>query len=239
MTVEGRGSVAVDARHGRPTGKRERTKAANRDEIRGAAVEAFTELGFGATTVRDIVRRTALASGTFYNYYADKHAILTELVGEHVAEAGARMAAARTAATTPREAIERGAAAYFRLLMESPELLAMYRRNAGTIRAYASGNLGRFGALVDESQQAAEEKLGNQVPETIALWRLARERGAIAASAFGAGFGGSVWALVNWAEAEEFADGWREAYRAGPGRERRGARWFITRPGVAATLAND
>ncbi|HET6680612.1 MAG TPA: hypothetical protein VFG84_05385, partial [Gemmatimonadaceae bacterium] len=109
----------------------------------------------------------------------------------------------------------------------------------GAAEAYASGNLGVFGALVDESQQAAEEKLGNQVPETIALWRLARERGAIAASAFGAGFGGSVWALVNAAEAEEFADGWREAYRAGPGKERRGARWFITRPGVAATLAND
>lgn len=141
MTVDGQTSVAVDARHGRPTGKRERTKAANRDEIRSAAIEAFTELGFGATTVRDIVRRTALASGTFYNYYADKDAILTELVGEHVAEAGARMAAARAAATTPREAIERGAVAYFRLLMESPELLAMYRRNAGTIRAYASGNL--------------------------------------------------------------------------------------------------
>ncbi len=141
MTVDGQESVAADARRGRPTGKREQTKAANRDEIRAAAIDAFTELGFGATTVRDIVRRTGLASGTFYNYYADKHVILTELVGEHVAEAGARMAAARAAATTPREAIELGAVAYFRLLMESPEMLAMYRRNAGTIRAYASGTL--------------------------------------------------------------------------------------------------
>ena len=129
---------------------------------------------------------------------------------------------------------------------DAHELLArldQFEMEAGRLvpaaaESYASGNLGVFGALVDQSQQAAEEKLGNQVPETIALWRLARERGAIAASAFGAGFGGSVWALVKAAEAEEFADSWREAYRAGPGRARRGARWFITRPGVAATRAN-
>lgn len=108
----------------------------------------------------------------------------------------------------------------------------------GAAEAYASGNLGVFGALVDQSQQAAEEKLGNQVPETIALWRLARERGAIAASAFGAGFGGSVWSLVKAADAEEFADGWRDAYRSGPGAARRGARWFVTRPGMGATWAS-
>lgn len=124
-----------------PLGKREQTKAANREEIRAAAVEAFSELGFGATTVRDIVRRTSLASGTFYNYYADKDAILQELVAEHVAAADERMTAARASATTPREAVERGAAAYFGLLMERADLLAMFRRNAGTIRAYAADDL--------------------------------------------------------------------------------------------------
>lgn len=189
MTVDGQASVAADARHGRPTGKRERTKAANRDEIRRAAVEAFTELGFGATTVRDIVRRTALASGTFYNYYADKDAILTELVGEHVAEAGVRMAAARAAATTPREAIERGAVAYFRLLMESPELLAMYRRNAGTIRAYASGN------LVDEIIDSLRTDLDRLLAErgTTDL-----DTGLLAAGVIGAG----MEVAMRFAEAE-------------------------------------
>lgn len=125
----------------RPAGKRERAKAANREEIRAAAIDAFTELGFGATTVRDIVRRTSLASGTFYNYYADKDAILAELVDEHVREADARMVAARRHATTPREAIELGAAAYFALLVERRDLLAMFRRNAGTMRAAAADDL--------------------------------------------------------------------------------------------------
>ena len=141
MSTEPSQPVATDVAPAPPRGKREQTKAANREEIRAAAIDAFTELGFGATTVRDIVRRTSLASGTFYNYYADKDAILAELVGEHVAEADRRMTAARAAATTPREAVERGAAAYFGLLMENAALLGMFRRNAGTIRGYAAGDV--------------------------------------------------------------------------------------------------
>ncbi|MCK9250249.1 MAG: TetR/AcrR family transcriptional regulator [Solirubrobacteraceae bacterium] len=131
----------------RPPGRRERAKAANREEIRRAAVEAFTEQGFGATTVRDIVRRTGLASGTFYNYYPDKESILAEIVAEHVRDAGAAMAEARAAATTPGDAVERGAAAYFRLLLERPDLLALFRRNSGSVRAYADQDL--LDTLVD------------------------------------------------------------------------------------------
>ncbi|MBC7894285.1 MAG: galactokinase, partial [Cytophagaceae bacterium] len=66
--------------------------------------------------------------------------------------------------------------------------------------------------LADRSQRAAEEWLGNQVPATIALARQARELGAVAASAFGAGFGGSVWALVPSASAGAFAEAWKAAY---------------------------
>jgi galactokinase len=53
-----------------------------------------------------------------------------------------------------------------------------------------------FGELVDQSQMLAETALANQIPETIFLQRRLRSGGALAASAFGAGFGGSVWALV-------------------------------------------
>jgi galactokinase len=79
--------------------------------------------------------------------------------------------------------------------------------------ALAKGDLRAFGALVDQSQAAAEALLRNQVPETIWLTRQARSLGAHAASAFGAGFGGSVWALVSRKEAARFADCWREAYQ--------------------------
>jgi galactokinase len=80
------------------------------------------------------------------------------------------------------------------------------------VTALAAGDLAGFGARVDESQRRAETLLGNQVPETIELARSARDLGAAAASAFGAGYGGSVWALVAEAEMEPFLGAWRKAY---------------------------
>src|ERR1700751_3148228 len=53
-------------------GKREQTKVANRQAILDAAREVFGELGYETATVRDIIRRTGLAAGTFYNYYRPK-----------------------------------------------------------------------------------------------------------------------------------------------------------------------
>jgi galactokinase len=104
----------------------------------------------------------------------------------------------------------------------------------GAADALRDGDLGRFGALVDRSQQAVEEWLGNQVPETVWLAREARQLGAAAASAFGAGFGGSVWALVGGARAAEFLGQWRRAYeRAHPQAAAR-AVFFETASGPAA-----
>jgi hypothetical protein len=80
------------------------------------------------------------------------------------------------------------------------------------VQALASGDLVVVGALVDRSQELAERLLGNQIPETIALARKARRLGAAAASAFGAGFGGSVWALVPAAEAADFRARWAADY---------------------------
>ena len=78
----------------------------------------------------------------------------------------------------------------------------------------AAGRVEAIGELVDRSQQGAELGLRNQVPETSFLARSARELGAAAASAFGAGFGGSVWALVQEAEAPAFVEQWRSRYLA-------------------------
>jgi AcrR family transcriptional regulator len=63
-------------------GKRERTKVQNRYTILEAARRVFAELGYGATTVRDIVRATPLASGTFYNYFKSKEEIFQAIQDE-------------------------------------------------------------------------------------------------------------------------------------------------------------
>lgn len=62
-------------------------------------------------------------------------------------------------------------------------------------RLIAAGAWDALGPLVDESQMLAETRLKNQVQETIALQRQMRQAGAVASSAFGAGFGGSVWGM--------------------------------------------
>jgi galactokinase len=102
-------------------------------------------------------------------------------------------------------------------------------------RALAAGDVSAFGAAADASQHAAEHLLGNQVPETVALARLARECGAAGASAFGAGFGGSVWALVEVASADRFTAAWREGYhRVAHPRAAARSVFFVSGAGPAA-----
>jgi galactokinase len=104
----------------------------------------------------------------------------------------------------------------------------------GAAEALANGDLHGFGDFVGRSQAAAELALENQVPETSFLVRSAREAGAHAASAFGAGFGGSVWAMVPLAEAEAFSTRWRAAYNdAHPDIAAR-ASWLRSRPSPPA-----
>jgi galactokinase len=98
----------------------------------------------------------------------------------------------------------------------------------------ARGDTGRLSEIAARSQHIAEHWLRNQVPQTVALARTARECGAIAASAFGAGFGGSVWALVERSRARTVIERWSRAYaEAFPDAAAR-ATFFVTRPGPAA-----
>lgn len=66
-------------------GKREQTKQANRQAILDAAREVFAEMGYDTATVRDIIRRTDLSVGAFYNYFRSR-----EEVFEALADDGAR-----------------------------------------------------------------------------------------------------------------------------------------------------
>jgi galactokinase len=87
-------------------------------------------------------------------------------------------------------------------------------RAAEAAESFARGDIETIGRLADASQRDAERLLRNQVAETMDLVAIARAQGAAAASAFGAGWGGSVWALVPEADAEEWLDRWLRAYRA-------------------------
>jgi galactokinase len=97
--------------------------------------------------------------------------------------------------------------------------------------AIATRDLVEFGRIVDASHAAAARWLGNQIPETIALADLARKKGALAASSFGAGFGGSVWALVHADQATTFLTSWQRDYVARFPAQAERAVFFTTAPG--------
>ena len=63
------------------------TKAATRRRILDVAKRLFAEQGFEATTTRDIASAAQIASGTLFNYFATKEAIVGCLASDAVAAA--------------------------------------------------------------------------------------------------------------------------------------------------------
>ncbi len=100
--------------------------------------------------------------------------------------------------------------------------------------ALARGDLESFGKYVAQSQHGAEAWLENQIPATIALVHDASKLGAVAASAFGAGFGGSVWALVESRSADAFRQQWLSAYKRTFPENVPHSEFFVTRAGPPA-----
>lgn len=119
-------------------GKREQNAQRNRAAILQAAREAFCELGFGATTVRDIIRRTDLATGTFYNYYPDKNALLHELIENFQLELRRRVHEAREAAETLEDLLRSAFRACFEIFAEDDVIRDLIMRNAGEIEELTS-----------------------------------------------------------------------------------------------------
>ncbi len=136
MSGESKPSRASSLREHRApvAGRRERTKAANRAAILAAAFDVFAEQGYEATGVRDIIRRTDLASGTFYNYFPDKEAIFRALAEETGLEARRRVRAARRRAESAEAFVSGGFRAFFEYIVEDPERFAFMRRNLDTLR---------------------------------------------------------------------------------------------------------
>ncbi len=126
--------IEVTTQQRERSGRREQNKAENRIALLKAARAVFAEMGHGAASVRDIVRRTDLASGTFYNYFKDKEEIFEAVVGELTGELLKRHREGRGKAATAEEFFRRHYAVYFDFIVEDAELLALARRNFTAIR---------------------------------------------------------------------------------------------------------
>jgi galactokinase len=186
------------------------TSGVHADKI-GAARNQFNRAAAGIRALVDIWRRTS----------GDEPASLADALARDP-DAGTRLAAAVREVPIPDFSADDLLRRLRHFQRENP-------RVPDAARALAAGDAARIDALSRDSQTDAETLLGNQVPETTALVAAARAAGAFAASSFGAGFGGSVWALVPSSNVARFGSAWIERYRRHyPLAD--GVAWFAARP---------
>ena len=118
----------------RPRGKREQTKHNNREAILDAARSVFADLGYGATSVRDIIRKTGLASGTFYNYFKSKEEVFEALMDDGMRRIRPRLRAERIRSRTFEDFIRNAYRTYFEYLATDRDTFQVMRRNPNTLR---------------------------------------------------------------------------------------------------------
>ncbi|AXQ29122.1 TetR/AcrR family transcriptional regulator [Solimonas sp. K1W22B-7] len=124
-----------------PSGKREQNKVANRATILDSARRLFAEQGYDAVTIRDVIRATPLASGTFYNYFPDKESLLRSLVEERLGELTDRLIQARRTADDMEQFLRGAYLTTFEEVCAHPEFYRMMFRNEPVIRAYYTDNV--------------------------------------------------------------------------------------------------
>lgn len=101
-----------------PAGKRAKTKVQNRTAILDAAREVFGEIGYEPCTVRDIIRRTGLAAGTFYNYFKSKEEVFAALADDGARRFGPILKALRSQNEDFESFLRAALRAYFRFLAD-------------------------------------------------------------------------------------------------------------------------
>ena len=121
-------SVSVDSL---ASGRRAVKRKNNRAAILDAARDVFAEIGYGGTTVRDIIRRTNLASGTFYNYFDSKEAVFNALSDEIGTELRQLLRHVRQRATSFDGFIEAMFLTYFSYYAKNRENYMLTRSNRG------------------------------------------------------------------------------------------------------------
>ena len=117
-------------------GERERNNAENRQAILDAARECFLEIGYEATSIRDVIRRTGLASGTFYNYFGDKPALLHALIHHRMEDLTERLTRVRRTAEDLRDFVHGAYLAAFESVSTDPVLHTLMLKNERAIHGF-------------------------------------------------------------------------------------------------------
>ena len=172
--------------------------------------------------------RARKACAVYNAHYRTQHETLADIVRENTSLGCPAMLDKFGAIPHRVDSTEALLDRFFQFVTESEEIIPR------ASDALAKGNLEEFGKWVDMSHENSRRLLWNIVPEIDFLQQNARALGAIAASGFGAGFGGSAYAVVHRGEADRFSRAWQEHYLAKFPQYRGHARCLTTCPTGAA-----
>lgn len=140
-------------------GKRELNRINNRRAILHAARECFRERGYEQTTIRDIIRRTDLAAGTFYNYFSDKRDIFIALIENFLGTLRTHIKAGHRSSSNELELVRSTYLALFKATAADPVIYELAYRNDQAIRELLGADLlGLATASLDEDIRRAADK---------------------------------------------------------------------------------
>ena len=142
-------------------GKREQTKVANRQAILDAAREVFGELGYETATVRDIVRRTGLAAGTFYNYYRCKEEVFAALADDGARRFAPILKGLRGQGYSFEAFVHMAISAYFTFIAEEQRIW-IERRPAGEPHPHIRGETPEMAAVFAEIRDALADDIAER-----------------------------------------------------------------------------
>lgn len=164
-----------------------RTRAALLD----AARREFSQHGYAAATAKSIAARAEVATGSFYQYFESKDALLLELARERVAQVAERSLALLEA---PHTAGGNEAALARRRMQSVVELVIDAHREDPGLHAVLTERRHACREL-DAMTAAGERALVARIATLLARWRVPGDREAIAFVLFGM-LEGSVHAHV-------------------------------------------
>ena len=116
--------------------KRQINKANNRSLIIDAGISVFLEKGISNTTVRDIIRKTSLASGTFYNYFKSKEEVLIAALDDVAILIGQELRDQRAKARNLEEFVSFQVRPFFEFAQDHSDIFMILNSNLNDVQSF-------------------------------------------------------------------------------------------------------
>lgn len=143
---------ASRSRKYRVSDKRKITRQQNRAAIEAAAWDVFCTVGMDAANIRDIVNRSGVSPGTFYNYFRTKEAIFEVLSQRVLERIRTESRAARAMATNAEEFLSACYDSYLNLLQSIDGAMDFIDRNQHQIRSQLYPSSAMSGLTADMAE---------------------------------------------------------------------------------------